>query len=187
MHACSDSETQSSPVPMLRKSVSSRGLWAWPFPRGVVGADVGPAPGMAIGWGTDGLLDMLSCTILPSLEVVEVRADGLLVVGPLANGRFHVAPGRTLDFECVVSLAWLRALRALSSGILISRRRPSVVRGVSAGWRSCVSCDFDVRNTDGRIDKGGCTMREALPSILSIRSGRRRKSNCLKRLTARTW
>jgi hypothetical protein len=30
-------------------------------------------------------------------------------------------------------------------------------------------------------------MREALPSILSMRSGRRRNNNCLKRFTARTY
>jgi hypothetical protein len=49
-----------------------------------------------------------------------------------------------------------------------------------------VSCDLDFRKAEGRIDDGGWTIRDALPNIPSRRSGRRRKSSCLNRLTAWT-
>ena len=39
MQPSSGAGGKSSPVPMLRKSVSSSGLCAWPLPRGVVGVD----------------------------------------------------------------------------------------------------------------------------------------------------
>lgn len=69
----------SSPVPMLRNNVSSRGSWAWPFPIGVEGPD-----GSALGVVTEGVAedrwDRLSCIILASVGLSELGALGLVMV-----------------------------------------------------------------------------------------------------------
>jgi len=57
---------ESSPVPMLRKRVSSRGSWAWPLPSvGVEGPECGIVMGADVGWSEGaGRWDMFSCTVL---------------------------------------------------------------------------------------------------------------------------
>ena len=81
-----DSETKkasgaavSSPVPMLRNNVSSRGSWAWPLPIGVDGPDASVL-GVETDGVTEGRWDMLSCITLASVGLKELGAFALVMV-----------------------------------------------------------------------------------------------------------
>jgi hypothetical protein len=122
---------------------------------------------------------------LASVRPGECWAFGVLVIGPFEERRFPMISGRKPGFEYAM-LSPLRGILRFWSSILMSWCTPSVVSAPSMGRRLSVSCDFDFLNIEGRMDNGGWTIRDALPKMLSSRSGRRLKSSCLNRFTART-
>lgn len=95
-----DSETkqvstpaESSPVPMLRNSVSSRGSWAWPLPIGVEGPDANVL-GVGMEGVAEGRYDMLSCITFASAGLSEFGAFALVIVERFGVGCVAKASSR---------------------------------------------------------------------------------------------